>query len=273
MENHNYRLLVIDIDGTLVGGNKTISAENKEALALARQAGVLVALSTGRSLKSCQQILEQLPLDGYHIFFDGALVSRPDLTEEVYARAIDPKVVREMVEYAHQHDIDLELFSTTRYFARRKTWSTDAHREFFGIEATLEDMAGLWERERIIKGGLVTTNLQEEALADGFMRRFGDVLELSRARTPVYPGVTFSNILSTGVSKGVALTALAVHLGIPLESVMAVGDGINDISLLSNAGLAIAMGNASDEVKSVADYITLDVDLNGLAAAISRFLL
>ena len=65
---------------------------------------------------------------------------------------------------------------------------------------------------------------------------------------------------------------LAAHLEVPLSEVIAVGDGTNDISLLTTAGLAIAMGNAADEVKAVADYVTLDVDHNGLAAAIEAIL-
>ena len=70
-----------------------------------------------------------------------------------------------------------------------------------------------------------------------------------------------------------ALRALASHLGISLTEIIAIGDGVNDISLLSSAGLAIAMGDAPDEVKAVADYVTLDVDHSGLAAAINKFLL
>jgi len=65
---------------------------------------------------------------------------------------------------------------------------------------------------------------------------------------------------------------LAAHLGISLDEVMAVGDGTNDIPLLTSAGLAVAMGDAPTEVKAVADYITLDIDHNGLAAAIKKFL-
>jgi len=80
-------------------------------------------------------------------------------------------------------------------------------------------------------------------------------------------------VVAPEVSKGRALEALSLHLGISLSEVMAVGDGTNDITLLSRAGLAVAMDNAPDEVKAVADYITLDVDQNGLAAAIERFLL
>ena len=73
-------------------------------------------------------------------------------------------------------------------------------------------------------------------------------------------------------TKGKALEKLAYHLGFSLAEVVAVGDGSNDISLLSTAGLGIAMGNAHEEVKKVADHITLNVEEHGLAAAIKRFL-
>jgi hydroxymethylpyrimidine pyrophosphatase-like HAD family hydrolase len=80
-------------------------------------------------------------------------------------------------------------------------------------------------------------------------------------------------VVAPDVSKGKALEALASFLGISLTEVMAIGDGINDIPLLSSVGLAVAMDNASDELKAVADHVTLDVDHHGVAAAINKFLL
>ena len=97
-------------------------------------------------------------------------------------------------------------------------------------------------------------------------------LHLSRAKTPAYPDVEFINILAPGVSKGKALEKLAVHLKVPLSQIMALGDGTNDVSLLITAGLGVAMGNAADEVKAVADYVTLDVGHSGLATALEKFL-
>jgi Cof subfamily protein (haloacid dehalogenase superfamily) len=266
-----YKLLVVDIDGTLLGRGRTISAENKKALDQARKLGVVVALSTGRAVLACRDVLGQLALDGYHIFFDGALVS--DLGEEVYAQPLDREVVRESIEFARRLKIDLELYSTAHYFVERETWSTDAHRKFFGIEPTIVDFAGLWEKERIIKGGVASVNPGQLAKAREFYARFENSLHFSLARSPAFPDVEFANVVAITVSKGRALEALALHLGMPLGEVMAVGDGTNDISLLSRAGLAVAMGNAPDEVKAVADHVTLDVDQSGLAAAVERFLL
>lgn len=272
MINHPYKLLVIDIDGTLVNRSGNVSAEDRKALAKARDLGIQVSLSTGRGLQASLSLINELSLDSYHVSFDGALVSSPSQGEEVYVQPVSQAMVRQMVEVAHRDNLDLELFTVTHYFAERETWSTEAHRQFFGVYPTIVDFAEVLDRERIIKGALVPTTPQEATEARNFCRQFGDNLHFSWVKTPAFPDVDFVNILAPGVSKGKALQALASHLGIPLTQVIAVGDGTNDISLFTTAGLAIAMGNAPDEVKAVANYVTLDVDHSGLAAAINKFL-
>jgi Cof subfamily protein (haloacid dehalogenase superfamily) len=266
-----YRLLVVDIDGTIIGKDGHVSAEDRKALAKVRRKGIGVSLSTGRAAQGCRPIIEQLALDGYHIFCDGALVS--NLDEEVYAEPIKSGVARKAIEFARQHDIYLELYSASRFFVERETWATEIHRDFFNLEPTVVDFSGLWERERIIKGGLVTASPEEAAKAKSFRLHFDHSLHFSVARSPAYPNVDFFNVVDLGVSKGKALAALASHFGIALTEVMAIGDGDNDIPLLSSAGLAVAMGNATDEVKAVAHHITLDVEHSGLAAAVKKFLL
>lgn len=267
-----YKLLVVDIDGTLVDKRGIVSAEDKAALAEAVAAGVCISLCTGRVSEACRKITRQLPpLDGYHIFADGAIVCNPEQCREVYARPIDPAVVKQAVDYAREHDMELELYSPTQYFARRETWSTGAHREFFGIEPTIGDFDGLWRRERIIKGGMAITNAEESRKAKRMFSDFADRLDVSWAWTPAYPDVNFLNIVAPEVSKGKALEALAAHMRVPMSQVIAVGDGNNDLTLLSTAGLSIAMENAPAEIKAVADYVTRDVEHSGLAAAIKKF--
>jgi len=272
LKKNPYKLLIVDVDGTLIAKDGTISAEDREALAKVRQLGIPVSLSTGRVPQACLGLINQLPLHGYHIFFDGALVSNLE-GKEVYVQPLNKMVVRQAVEFAHSNDIYLELYSATHYFVERETWATDIHRQFFDLQPTVVDFTQLWNRERIIKGELMTSSPQEAAQARSFYLQFNASLRFSWARTPAYPGVDFINVVAPEVSKGTALVALASHLGISLSEVIAIGDGTNDIPLLSCAGLAIAMDNAPDEVKAVADYITLDVDHSGLAAAINKFLL
>jgi len=271
--NHPYKLLVVDIDGTLVGKDGNILPQDREALTKAGDLGIKVSLSTGRAAQSCLSLIRQLALDSYHIFFDGALVSNPAQNQEIYIQPLSKEVVREAVQFAHLNDINIDLYSTTHYFIERETWSSKIHRDFFSLKPILVDFTELWERERIIKLGLVTTSLQEADTVRKFHHKFKDSLHFSRVRTPAFPGVDFINVVAPGVSKGKALEALTSHLGIALTEVIAIGDGMNDIPLLSLAGLGIAMGNAPALVKAEADYTTLDVDRGGLAAAIKKFLL
>ena len=271
----NYKLLVMDIDGTLLGKDGTISAKDGEALARARNLGIKVSLGTGRVPQACSRIISRLSLDDYHIFFDGALVSNPGNGEEVYVKPISEELVRQIVEFTHRNEIDIniDLYSATHYFVERETWATDIRRQFFNIQPTIIDFAKYWSKERIIKGTLVVRSAEEKAKADSFCHKFKNSLSFSLTKTPAYPEVDFINVLAPDVSKGKALEALASFLGISLTEVIAIGDGVNDISILSLAGLAVAMGNASDEVKAVADHVTLDVDHNGAAVAINKFLL
>ena len=258
--NHPYKLLIVDIDGTLVCKDGTISAADREALAEVRRSGVQVSLSTGRVAQSCLGIIEELSLDGHHIFFDGALVGDADGGEEVYAQPLNGEVVKLAIEFVRSNDIYLELYTSARYFVERETWSATVHREFFGIEPTVMGFATLCDKERIIKGELFASSPQEEAEAKSFQNQFDGRLRFSWAMTPAYPGAHFVNVLAPGVSKGKAAEALVSHLGISMSEVIAIGDGTNDIPLLSSAGLAVAMGSARDEVKAVTDYVTLDVE-------------
>ena len=268
-----YKLLVMDVDGTLVDKEGNISTDDKEAIARARQLGIQISLSTGRAAQACLKILDQLSLDGYHMFFDGALVIEPRQGTEVYVQPIDSAVAKEAIEFARQNDIYLEFFSATHYFTEYESRFSEIRRSFFGIEPTVVDFTDLWQQERFTKAQLMVSSPKEAAKAQKFYAHFDGRLRFSLSRTPAYPDIDFVNVIDPRVSKGKALEALTSHLGIALDEVMAVGDGNNDIPLLTTAGLAVAMGDAPDEVKAVADYVTLDIDHNGVAAAIEKFLL
>jgi hydroxymethylpyrimidine pyrophosphatase-like HAD family hydrolase len=153
------------------------------------------------------------------------------------------------------------------------TWADKIHREFFGLRSTLADFDDIIGQQTIIKCELMVHNDLEEAKARLFMEHFNGRLHGSEARTPAYPEMKFINVVDPGVSKGAALDRLAEHFGIGLDRVMAIGDGTNDLPLLARAGLKVAMGNARDELKAIADHITLGVEESGVAAAIERYLI
>jgi len=273
MKNMKYKLLTLDIDGTLVGKAGVITERTKDALFRAKEAGVTVSLCTGRAPAGCIDVLRELALDGYHTFHDGALVYNPETGHDMYHEALEKSKVRQAIAWAHRRDMELELYSAKQFYAERSNWSTDVHRDYFNIFPVFIDYDRLLATETIIKLQTVQTNDEEAAKIAEFSREFADKYCFSWVISPAFPGVYFINILSPQVSKGQAITHLAKHLGLRNEEVMAAGDGKNDISMLEAAGLGVAMGEAPAELRQVAGYVTGGVEEDGLAAAVERFIL
>ena len=270
---NSIKLVVIDIDGTLLIKADEISAENKAALAELRKRGVAVSLCSGRAIQAARSVINQLDIDGYHIFFDGALVTDLAGRDHVYIKTIEHSIVKRAVEFARENGIIMDLFTATGYFAEEESWVTDLRRDYFKVVPTLIDFSKLPEGESVVKGTLVVRSREEKAGAERFRRTFGNELHLSLTKTPAYPDVDFINVIAAGVSKRTALDALTKRMDVSLEQVMAIGDGPNDLPILSAVGLGVAMGNASADVKAAARHITGDVEHNGVAEAIKKFVL
>ena len=272
--NPRYKLLVLDIDGTLLNKNGAISEIDRQALSEVQKAGIKVSLCTGRVTRACHKILAQLSLNGFHIFFDGALVCDPIYNQEIYSRPVEPALVREAAKAAFSCGVQIEFFSGSQYFSDKVSWRTELRQTFFGTSPTIVDYGSVWQmKEKIIKGGIIIRSPEEDPKIRQFASIIQDQLSITWTRTPAFPDLAFINITAPGVSKGKAVEALASYLGIPMDEVAAIGDGTNDIALLSSAGLAIAMQNAPEELKAIADHVTPDVEHCGVAHAIRKYFL
>jgi hydroxymethylpyrimidine pyrophosphatase-like HAD family hydrolase len=170
---------------------------DRQALARIVEAGIRVSLSTGRVSQACRSVLELLSLDGYHVFSDGALVADPESDREVYVEPIRPELVKEIVEFIHEQEMRIDLYSSRQFFVEREDWVTDIRRKFFGLEPTLMDFSSVWHNERVIKGTLVVHSLEEKAQAAHFRSYFRDRLNLSWT---IGPGRT--GLISRGSAVG-----------------------------------------------------------------------
>jgi Cof subfamily protein (haloacid dehalogenase superfamily) len=266
-----YRLVVIDVDGTLVDGHGNIAEEDKIAIRRITNSRVLVCLSTGRVIEACKSIITELNLNTPHIFYDGALIYHVKALMEVDSWPLVPELVKEAVEFSRKNNIYLELYSSEHFFAEEENWSDEIHRKFFRVEPNFVSFDGIWDKERILKAEILVHNPEEAAKSKVFQEHFNQRMRFSVARSPAFPEVDFINIVNPIVSKGEALRTLARFLGTHPTEVIAIGDGLNDIPLLKEAGISVAMGNAFPEVKAVAQYVTEDIEHHGIAAAIDFF--
>ena len=266
-----YKLVAIDLDGTLVDREGRVAEEDKVAITRLVKNFVQVVLCTGRILKTADPFIKELNLTGPHVTFDGALICTSAGLATVYELPLTPEVIKEAVDYCRAEDIYLELYSRETFFAERKNWSDDVHRNFFGVDPTLVNFDDIWDKESFLKAEMVVGSPDDALKAKGFADHFSNKLNFSIAHTPAYPEMEFLNILHPGASKGAALKHLADRLGVYRTEIIAIGDGMNDLSLLNEAGHAVAMGDAPDEVKQICEYITSEVEHQGVTQAINHY--
>jgi len=264
-------MLVVDLDGTLVNKEGVIAEEDKNAIKRLRDSRVMVVLATGRVINACTDIVKDLGLNNPHIFFDGALTYVIGVHRVIDSWPLDDQMVKEMVDFTHKNNIYLELYSHHDFFVERKNWSDDIHRHFFHVEPEIGSFDGIWDRKEILKGEILIHNEQEAEQSRLFQEHFGSRLRYSIATSPAFPDVEFVNILNPVASKGMALRNLAKFVGTYPSEIVVIGDGHNDVSMMQEVDVSVAVQNAFPEVIQAAEYVTLDVEHHGVSEAIKFF--
>ncbi len=263
----NVQLLALDLDGTTVNHDATISPRVRRAVRLAQQRA-RVTIATGRNVPSARPFVEGLGVSEPVICCQGGVI-------------YDFAAQRTLRRVTLNHDLACEAIAVVErfpnwlpvvyrgddiYVADLKLFETLHHLVGFGLQVT-DDLCQLASEGEVIK--VLFAVPPDEALS---------TLEVLRSLVKgeaivVRSHERFVEVNPIGADKGSALAWLANYLQVPRKYVMAVGDQNNDVTMITWAGLGIAMGNASEEAKAVADWIAPNVDEDGAAVAIERFVL
>ncbi len=257
------RLVLVDVDGTLVG-RQGVHASTWAAIERARARGLHVGLCTGRvgSGRALEYARRVAP-DGFHIFQNGAVVSRPGRPAE-YASLLPPASFRALVAIARREGEALEAYSERRFFLERESELTRVHARHLELEPEIVDLDAL--PEPVVRAQWVVEDARWPRLRE-LTLALGDV-EPNPATAPWSPGTVFTNLTRAGTSKVSAMRWLAARQGLGTGDVAMIGDAVNDLETMRAAGMAIAMGNAAPAVKAAADAVVGDVDAGGLAEAL-----
>jgi len=270
---NNIRLLTIDIDGTLVSDKFDVSQTNQEALHKVEDAGIIIALASGRPFESCMKLVDRLELKSkYHIISDGAWCGDKEGCE-LFCQPINNLLVGQIVDLARQIGLHIELYTLRHGYAEGKNWADYVHTHYLGVHIKYQPFNEFWLKEPIFKIGLLAKDDNEMVLISQAEKRFSHLLNFSRASAPCVPSVYFVNIVHKDVDKGTALNKLAAYYRLTATQIAAIGDGVNDIPLLEAAGLAIAMENAEPALKEKAHIITSHVNADGVAKFIKDYIL
>lgn len=262
-----YRLIVADIDGTLVTRAREITPGVLGAVRAAQSRGVRVCLATGRIWPSARPYFEHLGADPPAILYNGGLV---------YDFRTDTVLRRTHLAYEHARavleilrgipEVQPHLYVNDRIYTGRINELTDRYRRKDGVVVEeVGDLVAFLPRDPM---KILIVGARED-----LERVEARIRTVPMTINTVFSEETYLEILPAGSSKGVALEFVAAHLGIPPEAVIAVGDNLNDLEMLQRAGVGVAMGNAPEALRRAADVVTGTNDEEGLRDVIERFVL
>ncbi len=282
-----YRMLVLDIDGTLINSRMQVSRATVAAITAAQRQGVFVTLATGRSFYSAAKYARRLNIDLPLICANGGIVRKPsgevideqtlpaDLAADLLAEMSQAGLITqayhrggiafygEKLPLKRWVSVVAKRFSLPSFFYAWRDFKRSRLQSFPNLEQLVR--AGEINPHKLFSVG------QEDVLED--MSRRCQQQALSVEHYPGHHGGMYLEIMAAGASKGAALKTLAKYMDVKMEQVLAVGDNLNDTDMIANAGLGVAMGNGHQGLKDVAKHITLSNEDDGVAAVIREFIL
>ena len=271
-EGDNYNMLVLDIDGTLVGSDKTISEKTREAIIKAQQRGKIVAIASGRSIAGIRKTASNISLEqygGYVIAYNGTTVVNCKTGECIYNQMVPKELVKPVYEAAKRVNAGIVVYNDNT----KEMISGNGLNEYIKIDAeacnvTINEVSDFVKAINFpFNKFLLSGKPEHMAEVEKIMaKEFGDRLNVFRS-DPFYV-----ELLPRYVDKGVAVEKLVKHLDIQREKVICIGDSYNDLPMLRFAGMGVAMGNAQQEVKEIADYVTASNDEDGIVNVIDKFM-
>ncbi len=259
-----FKLIALDMDGTLLDGKCLISEKNRQSIKKAKERGVYVVLATGRAFEPVEKFVCELGLENDPlILYNGAMVLLGKT--KIFELSLEKEDSSTIVREARGKKIPLICWSDGKLYAEEDGESVRFYQKILGVRAHFVD--SLLEVENVTKFvWFVDSDKMSEVYGD-MSARFGDRFNVHPSRAD------FLEFVNKRCSKGLALEKVCEKLGVSRERTIAVGDGINDISMIDFAGLGAAMENAPKAVKSHADFVTSSCEKSGVSELIDRFLI
>ncbi|WP_025001970.1 Cof-type HAD-IIB family hydrolase [Prevotella dentasini] len=266
-----YRMIVLDLDGTLTNERKEITPKTKQALMAAQQRGVRVVLASGRPTCGITALADELELaenGGYILAFNGGKITDCGNGNVIFEQKLDDRLVPALYHAAMKAGMEILTYQGEGIAATKKENKYVLHEAFINKMPVTEyaDFPGQVVypvNKCLIVGDPAPLHTLEERLKVSL-----------RGRADVYRSAGFFlECVPPGIDKANSLSRLITSLGISREEIIACGDGYNDQSMIRFAGLGVAMANAPRDIQDTADYITYSNEEDGVAHVVEKFIL
>lgn len=289
-----YKLITIDLDGTLLNKYGEVTEYTKNVIKKTTDKGVLVVLASGRISESVLTIAKEIGANKYYISGNGSVLYDMQKDEIIYENYLNKEKVLEIIELCDKNSIYYNIYTENAVLAKSLNYNV----AFYNYENTkkssdkktdiniVDDMYNYIKNSNINKFLKITICDESKIVFSSIIKKIKniediDVLEVSHmsqkkiktGTKEVEVGYFYTEVSSKNVDKWYAIEKVMEIENIKKEEVMALGDNNNDIIMIKNAGLGVAMGHSNNEVKKVADYITENNNEDGVAKAIEKYVL
>ena len=263
-----YSLIASDFDGTIYNG-KEVSPKVKKAIATYRQAGGTFVIATGRIYPSIRKLIASVGADDYCVACQGAAFYRVDSGEPIRSFPLPNDLAMKAFRYFEERNYVFHAYSDKEFFVKEENPLSKAYSEYCAVEPTFVHaplslaLPSSFCPNKIM--GIVPEGVIDDCIKE-VRALLGEAVEVSKS-SPI-----FLEITSAKAGKGNCVLALADYLGIPREKTVAVGDNLNDLSMIRVAAVGAAVGNAVEGLKTEADVVLPPITEDGVADFIERIL-
>ncbi len=263
----NVRLVLADVDGTLVTSDKELTARAISSISRLRDANILFTITSGRPPKGMKMLVDALSLTEPIFAFNGGVVFNPDYSVRA-SHLVPSDVATDVLRFISGYGLDTWLYTETDWYVRDPN-APHVAREQLTVKfpPTIASDFGP-HLEHVVKIVGVSDDLPAVARCEKDMQAWGGTRVSAERSQPYYLDVTNLN-----ANKGEVVRTLSKLLAILPEHIATIGDQPNDVLMFEQSGVSIAMGNASQEVQHAATYVTTSDDEEGFANAMERFVL
>jgi Cof subfamily protein (haloacid dehalogenase superfamily) len=262
------KLVIADVDGTLVTHDKILTPRAIDSVMKMRDAGILFAVTSGRPPRGMAMLIDPLKMDEPLAAFNGGVIIQPDLKTVLRQNVLAPDVVKQVVQLILDHKLDVWIYTDTTWFVRDVN-APHVAREQWTVKfppVVTKDLNSLVDNVAKIVG--VSDDLDLVARCEKDVQQACGANASAARSQPYYLDVTHPK-----ANKGEVVLAVSELLKIPAQQIATIGDMPNDVLMFVKSGVSIAMGNASPEVQKSATYVTTSSEDEGFANAMEKFVL
>ena len=265
---HPIKMVIADVDGTLVTQEKVLTKRAAQAVLSLHEAGIQFSVTSGRPPRGMAMLIDPLRLTQPLAAFNGGVLINPDLKTVVDQKFLPAGVPEKVIEAIENHGLDVWVYTDTEWFVRDPN-AAHVAREQWTVKfppTVVKTFAGLLGRVAKIVG--VSDDLERVAKCEKDVQQAGGT-HISAARSQPY----YLDVTHPQANKGEVVLSISRLLNIPAAEIATLGDMPNDVLMFEKSGVSIAMGNASSEVQASATYVTSTNEEEGFANAIEKFVL